>query len=264
MTLQGLTQFDGGPLAGLNCGTTEGAELVAFATGGLKHPTGSEYRAQVLEPDGDRDVTGGTSPSQIQATAKRAYGVDLDLRNMAIEDALALSDRDDVAVSWAVSYAPVSGTRFDACPGFRGFHAIGRSGGRVYDPLADGRRPGIPDAPEDWPDALLLRASEGYAGAGRAVVLIATRPKPGPAPKPKSYSAAFTAGPFWLFTVAGGVITGRERHTFAKATSAPCDAPAVVRWPGQDSRRLVRIQAGPMKGRYVQPGETHVQLVETK
>lgn len=256
-----LSQFDGGPLAGQNCGTTVGAMLVAFES--AKHPTGTQFRNQTLNDNGTHDISGGTMPRQVQATAKRAYGVTLDLRTIAFEDAWALAQRADRALGWAISYAPVATTQFDACPGFTGLHSICVTDGKVLDPLADGRRPGIPKAPQAWPKDLLRRASDRYAAAvglraGLAVVLIAEAPKA----QPSRYSAVFTPGNFFVFTVVDDKVVSRSRDSFTRRTSAPCDAPEAVPWPGQDTRRLVRIQSGGLKGKWVQPGETHVAMVK--
>jgi hypothetical protein len=72
-----------------------------------------------------------------------------------------------------ISYSVIHGTKVDASPGFMGNHAIfvnerrGSDGAfYVYDPLADGRRPGIPKGPQWWAATLLQRAA--YAMPGTA------------------------------------------------------------------------------------------------
>ena len=70
-----------------------------------------------------------------------------------------------------MSYRVIAPTKYDGSPGFYGNHAIYVNEYRasdnkflVYDPLADGRRAGIPKGPQWWP-ATLLRDS-AYAMPG--------------------------------------------------------------------------------------------------
>lgn len=258
MTLVLVPQFDGGPLAGLNCNCACGAMLVALETGGQKHPTGSEFRSHVRNDNNTPDVAGGTHPSQIVECAKRVYGVTLDQRVMPFEDAWKLGARTDVAVSMSISYAVISGTRFDASPGFTGFHQVVLSGGKVADPLADGRRPGIPTGPEPWPKDLLRRAAGKYsqAGVGRAAVILGYAP----AVKPTRYSVKFEPGSIFLYRRSGSMWTRDQDTGVTKRTSAPCDAPVTVPWLS-GRKRLVEITAGKYDGRYVEPTATHLALV---
>ena len=73
MTLTFLSQFDGGPLASKNCSSTCAAMQVAFESGGLHRPTGSQFRAHVKNASGTPDVTGGINVSQAVATARSTY-----------------------------------------------------------------------------------------------------------------------------------------------------------------------------------------------
>jgi hypothetical protein len=76
----------------------------------------------------------------------------------------------------AIQYSVISPTKFDACPGFGGGHSVyvneRRSDGRylVYDPLADGRRSGIPKGPQWWPGSLLQKAMYAYPGTNSGCV----------------------------------------------------------------------------------------------
>ncbi len=70
-----------------------------------------------------------------------------------------------------IRYSVIAPTKFDASPGFTGNHAIFVNERRssdgaylVYDPLADGRRRGIPKGPQWWPASLLQRAAEAIPG----------------------------------------------------------------------------------------------------
>ena len=245
---------DGGPLGWLNCNSTSTAMLIALETGGAKHPSGGDVRFCTLNADGSRDVTGGTTPSQNVDAAKRCWGVVLGERLMAFEDVWRQGARTDIAFSVSISYAVVSGTAFDGSPGFRGYHQVVYSGGYVHDPLADGRRPGIPNGPQKWPKDLLRRAAGKFAsvGEGRAAVIVAHAP----AVKPARYSVAFEPGAFYVYHASGW----RERDSFTKRTSAPCTAPFTVPW-GTGRKRLVTLTAGRLAGERVEPTATHLRLV---
>lgn len=249
---------DGGVLGWSNCFCTCTAMQIAFETGNQKRPTGADVRFCCHNADGTRDVLGGTNAPENVAAAQRCWGVTLDYRYMAFEDFWRLSTRPDYALSVSISYAVISGTPFDGSPGFRGNHQVLRSGGLVYDPLADGRRAGIPSGPQAWPKALLLRAAGRYAsvGEGRAAVVVARSP----ISQPKRYSVAFLPGAFFVYPTSGG----RYRDAgFSKATSAPCSAPFTVPW-GTGQKRLVTITTGRLAGKRVEPTATHLHLVEAK
>lgn len=257
MTVKPLHQnpaLDGGPLGWSNCNTTCTAMLIAFATGNTKHPSGGDVRACVRNEDGSPDIQGGTNPSQNVAAAKRCWSVALDQRLMPFEDAWALGQRDDTMLSISISYAVVSGTRYDASPGFTGLHQIVLHRGMVYDPLADGRRAGIPTSPQNWPKDLLRRAAAKYAntGDGRAAVIVARAP----AVQPTRYSVKFAPGAIWVYPPTGA----RRRQEFNRATSAPCTAPFTVPWAG-GRKRLVTVTDGFLRGNRVEPGATHIALV---
>jgi hypothetical protein len=269
MSVVFVPQFDGGPLAGVNCTAASGAMMIALETGGAKHPTASEFRSQTRNPDGTPDRSGGNNPSQIVEAARRAYGVVLDQRSMAFEDAWTLGRSSDVAIMLALSYGPVAPTRYDGSPGFTGNHAVVLSGGKIYDPLADHRRAGIPQGPQAWPKALVKlacgRLNIGYSGTpyrplgqGRALVVVAKAPRVAP----KRYSVAFAGGgSFWVYS--GPPLT-RDSRRFSKNTSAPCEAPVTIPWRSGMRKRLVRVSAGSLAGRYVEPGASNVRLVEAK
>lgn len=237
--------------------------LVATETGGAKHPTATEFRNHVynLDYNGEpttRDLTGGGRPAQIVETAKRAYGVTLDLRVMPFEDAWALGLKSNVTVGFSISYAPVSGTRYDASPGFTGLHGLCMSGGLVYDTLADGRHPWTPNGPEKWPKDLLRRAAGKYAGTGegRATVILAYAP----VAKPKRYSVAFNPGAIFVYHHTGGTLWREPDDGVSKRSSAPCEAPFTVPWLS-GRKRLVKVTSGKYANRYVEPSATHLALV---
>lgn len=247
----------GGILGWSNCFPTCTAMQIAMETGGTKQPTGADVRALCRNDDGTPDRTGGTRASQNVDAARRGWNVTLDARVMPFEDAWTLGARADAAVSVSISYAVIANTQFDGSPGFTGLHQVILSGGQVYDPLADGRRPGIPNAPDKWPKDLLRRAAGKYAGVGvgRASVVIARAPLV----KPKRYSVLFTPGAFFTY---GTAANSRARDDgFTKTTSAPCSAPFLIPWL-TGKKRVVTITAGRLAGKWVEPGATHLTLRE--
>lgn len=243
---------DGGPLGWLSCASTATAMLIAFETAGAKHPSGGDVRACTRNADSTPDVRGGTKPSQNVDAALRCWGVTLDYRVLDFEEAWRLSDREDVALSISISYVPISGTEFDGSPGFRGLHQIVRHAGLVYDPLADGRRPGISRGPQPWPKALLRDAVGRYAGEGKAACVVGIAP----IAKPKRYSVLFERGAIWVYFRGG-----RHPDAFRRQTSAPCTAPFLIPWRS-GKKRVVEITGGRLKGQRVEPGTTHVRLRE--
>lgn len=114
---------------------------------------------------------GGTSLNDNEAVLKKMYDVNLDVRyNIPKESFRSLIQSGRGAVV-SISYAVIAPTKYDASPGFTGNHAVFVNERRasdgaflVYDPLADHRRNGIPQAPQWWPGTLLFRAAEAYPG----------------------------------------------------------------------------------------------------
>ena len=138
----------------------------------------------------------------------------------------------------------------------------------VYDPLADARRRGIPQGPQKWPKALLRNACGRLniappgtpyrsLGQGRALAVIAKAP----AVAPKRYSVAFAPQSFWLYS---GPPWTRESRRFSKKTSAPCEAPITIPWRSGMRKRVVRVSAGSLAGKYVEPNASGIRLVESK
>jgi len=73
----------------------------------------------------------------------------------------------------AIRYSMVP-AKFDGSPGFNGGHSVYVNERRssdgaflVYDPLADGRRSGIPTAPDWWPASVLKAAAGSWTGTGK-------------------------------------------------------------------------------------------------
>lgn len=129
-------------------------------------PTPTEIRVQI---DG-RFACGGTSLDENKAAVAHLYGVTMALRyNIPFNSfaSLIISGRGAVV---PIRYAVIAPTKFDASPGFTGNHGVFVNERNpagyflVYDPLADGRRAGIPKGPQWWPGTLLRAAAEAYPG----------------------------------------------------------------------------------------------------
>jgi len=131
-------------------------------------PTPSEIRNRIIAVSKD---TGGTSLNQNDSAVQYLYGVDMAIRYnvpWSTFQSLIISGRGAVV---SIQYVIIAPTKFDASPGFTGGHAIYVNERRasdgaylVYDPLADGRRAGIPKGPQWWPASLLRKAAETYPG----------------------------------------------------------------------------------------------------
>jgi hypothetical protein len=120
---------------------------------------------------------GATNMNELDVAAMHLYGVDMLVRYgipWASFQSLIISGRGAIV---QISYSVIHGTKYDACPTFRGNHGIYVNERRasdgaflVYDPLADGRRAGIPKGPQWWPASLLKAAA--YAMPGTAAGLV--------------------------------------------------------------------------------------------
>ncbi len=243
----------GGLLGWSNCAPTCTAMLINFANPTL-HPQGADVRRNIVDEDGRPDTQGGTTPTQNVAAAKHGFGVTLDYQILPIDQIWAMGSTDDTMLSLSISYAPVAPTKYDGSPGFTGFHDVVLYKRQIFDPLADGRRPGIPLAPDPWPFDIVKRALEGYSHrVNRGCVIVAKAPKS----KPKRYSVRFEPGAIFVYPHTGG---RRRDDGFSKETSAPCSAPYPIPWNG-GSKRVVEISAGRLKGLQVEPTATHMELV---
>lgn len=116
---------------------------------------------------------GGTSLNENANVLKSLYGIDMVVRYNVPWDtfrSMIISGRGAVV---NIRYSVIAPTRFDASPGFTGGHAVYVNERRasdgaflVSDPLADGRRAGIPEGPQWWSAALLKAACGAWTGSG--------------------------------------------------------------------------------------------------
>jgi hypothetical protein len=114
---------------------------------------------------------GGTDLQENDAATTHMYATNMDVRYYVpwgTFRSFIIAGRGAVV---QIRYSVIAPTRFDASPGFYGNHAIYVNERRasdgaylVYDPLADGRRRGIPKGPQWWPASLLRKAAEAIPG----------------------------------------------------------------------------------------------------
>jgi hypothetical protein len=127
-------------------------------------PTPSEIRNFI-------GACGGTSLNENDGAVTHLYLANMDVRYdvpwTTFRSAI-IAGRGAVV---QIDYGVIAPTKFDASPGFHGNHAVFVNERRssdgaylVYDPLADGRRKGIPQGPQWWPGALLRDAAYAMPG----------------------------------------------------------------------------------------------------
>jgi len=114
---------------------------------------------------------GGTDLNDLDKAAIHLYGVDMAVRYgvpWTTFRSLIISGRGAIV---QIRYSVIAPTKFDASPGFYLNHGIFVNERRasdgaylVYDPMADGRRRGIPKGPQWWPASLLQRAAYAMPG----------------------------------------------------------------------------------------------------
>lgn len=174
-------QLDGSVCQGSNCGCASSAMASQRAREGRDPgnkyswpPTPRAVRAQIQTFR--RGCNGSTFAENERAVAT-LYAVDLMPRYnvpWATFRSMIIAGRGAVA---AIQYSVIAPTKFDGCPGFTGGHSVYVNERRssdhaylVYDPLADGRRAGIPKGPQWWPGTLLQKAMYAYPGTNSGCV----------------------------------------------------------------------------------------------
>lgn len=279
-----IRQITGTPLSGLNCAAATGAMSILSERQGRKTakgpwpPTADNFRAAT----GDR--VGGLLASQVDETSNRVWGVDPDFQIASAALVGAKLD-DGYGLHLLHRYGPIQDAGFNGSSGFRENHSafvsnIRGEGASLAvkdcDPLFDGRHPNTPQGPQWLPWHSFVRAAELLVilddgtrmidryGPGMLFVGFTRVPyRPGVPISYMRYSVAFGAGSFYVYDVSpGGVITKRHARQFSKPTSARCGAPSVYPWPGNPSRRLVRMAAGALKGQYVAVNQGSAKLIE--
>ena len=157
-----------------NCGPYSASAVIAFETGG-RLVTGAQIRAASNEPIPDPHDPGLNMPQIIAAVAH--FGVNLIFAKKIPAADLDSSIKAGHAAVIFIDYAVIHGTEFAGQENFVGLHAVARFPGDVIiDPLADGRRRGIPIGPQVWPLDLIHTACGKYPNAGAGFVYAAVSP----------------------------------------------------------------------------------------
>lgn len=175
-------QGDGSSCQWGNCGPASTSMASQRAREG--HDPGTAFGWPPMPPEIRRRIqavfgTGcrGTTFSQNERAASDCYRVDMQPRyNVPWSTFRSMINSGRGAVV-AIQYGVIAPTQYDGSPGFTGGHSVyvnerRSSDGRflVYDPLADHRRPGIPQGPQWWPSSLLQRAAEAYPGTNPGTI----------------------------------------------------------------------------------------------
>lgn len=127
-------------------------------------PTGGVVRALCRDLDGSPDTDGGTNLFQVADAIGRGYGVPMDVHiGDTFDNGWELATDPGTIVIWQFQYSVLHGTHYACSETFRGPHAssgANANGGSIdwSDPLADGRRPGIPKGVQELPRHLLREA----------------------------------------------------------------------------------------------------------
>ena len=162
-----VDQLDGSRYGGLNCTCAAGAMAIARATLNAKRPTGAAVRKAT------GDTSGGTNLRQVAAAAKSGWDVDLDVElgvTFSMLEQRLHAGQGAILQGWE---AITMGTQWQASETFGGNHAWYVNDGRdwrqredglwiagyfrVFDPLADGRRPAIAKSPFWIPRDVVMR-----------------------------------------------------------------------------------------------------------
>lgn len=251
---------NGDQYGGSNCSAWSMSALINKVTQGRKNPGGARIRQLTDEPIPDKGSPGLTIP-QVADVAETYFGVHIDerigWRSLTWDEYEAERINGKPALI-QVEYFPIAQTEYDAGGGFTGNHMLFEDQSFTYDPLADGRRAGI----HRWDGRLYPRALMRQA-AGRLVIRYDAKGHAVSRVGDGRVWCAFgadQADPYRLdipkartvnaYRIVNGRITGVDPVKTTK-TTARCDPPRVVRWPGKGARYVVLARSGPLKGRYV-------------
>jgi hypothetical protein len=163
--VQFVKQLDGSKYAGLNCNCAAAAMALDRHTIGKERTTGARVRQLT------GDTTGGTRLQQVHDALKKGWGVDLPVKTPTSLTFLEDEIEDGRGAVVQGRSSATRGTKYQGSETFNGNHSWYLSEGRgwrlvsghwqatdylVYDPLADGRRPGIAKSPFWLPRRYLL------------------------------------------------------------------------------------------------------------
>lgn len=183
---------NGSKTGGEDCGPRSSCMGADWATEGALLTPIPEFRRRARRPAGDTNTEQLTNALRSYDTPKETNGrTDIQafrkLRQPKSTLREAITDGKYVVVQMSYAVLQRIAPGWDACPTFHGMHSIGVMGQRVregsvqwrvFDPLADGRRKGIPTGPDWWPRWVVEGVAEGFTktdGTFSGVVINATR-----------------------------------------------------------------------------------------
>ncbi len=245
----------GDPYGGVNCTAWTASYAIDFATSGGLQPTGTTIRKLSNEPRPDPDSP-GLNLAQVDRVGTTRFGVDTDVRYRYPWSEFVARINAGEGAHLQVWYGPIADSPFDGGRGFRSNHDLFvPPGWGVYDPLADGRAPGVYRFRGDKYPLTLLRTAAGKLniggemyralGAGLVYAGFVTQ-------TPIAWHVSIRAGTYGVYTVVNGAITpGGARTATTGGFSANCTAPRLYPWAGHTSQSLVLLTSGSHKGQYV-------------
>lgn len=235
----------------VDCTAHACSRSIGHATCGKKLPSGRSIRLLSNEPIPDPRSPGLNLP-QVRDVAMDSYGVFLDVRIGAQALTWAQYEQRRLSGQGAilqVGYGPIADSRYDAGRGFRGNHAIFESLHATYDPLADGRAPGVFRHDGSVYDRNVIRKAAGQLllgstklGEGKVWAAFTRDVVP-------DYFARVPAGTFWAYHVPGGTVAYR-RQRVTGGFSGSCTPPRSYPW-GDRTVTLVRMTSGSRTGMYI-------------
>lgn len=258
----------GGVTGGSDCTAHAMSDLIDSATCGAKDPGGRTIRLQSDEPIPDPQSP-GLNLVQVARVAQDHYGVRTEVRigynsiPWADYEKRRLAGQPTII---QVRYAAIADSKYDAGRGFRANHALAETTHATYDPLADGRAPGVFRF-----NGTVYTRSVIQTAAARLDIGGGAHPRPGtvwaafgpdvtgvtPAyrvsihPIPPASSRAYTR-----FAVSAGRITGASRVSTG-GFSADCHPPQAIRDTDGSYRMLVQLTSGAHSGTWVASGWAH-------
>lgn len=255
-------QLGDGVYGPFDCTANSAAMAIDYASCGTVRLTGAQVRAQSSEPKPDPDSPGLNLP-QVAAVAAK-HGIYFDVRIGSRAVAWSEYEARRIAGQGCLGqllYLPISKTFLDAGGGFKGNHAWFETRLSTYEPLADGRRPGIHKYDgRSYPRGLVLQSMASLNIGG------------GDTPLPGRVWAAFTRDvvpdyfveirpvapakkrDFANYTVHAGLITSGKRDVTA-GFSAKATAPQAIKDASTGKYRyLVKLLTGSRKNDWVAAG----------
>lgn len=259
-------------LDGLNCTCACGATAIKWRWHNTRPtpdpdliwpPRGGDVRHFCRDEDGSLDTEGGTNLVQVQLAMQRGWGTSMAvLTNGSFDLAWEFARDPECLVIWQIQYSVLHGTRWACSETFMGPHAAAGNAAdddliKWSDPLADGRRPGIPRGIQTLPRHILREACgklvvdpktgrrRGLGRANFAVTRLLERPEPPPAGPADTGDALFNIGPSATYRDAvlkAGTVLYRDAALTVRHSAISKDTP--LGFLGSTSSAHVVVNAG--------------------